>query len=132
MLLHGHPIAHGERKCATRSAFTQDHADDRHFNARKCNEILGDRIALSALFCLHAAIGTLRIDQAHDRATELLRLFHQAQALAIPFRLRTAEIARDTLVQVLAFLFSDDRDRIALYPTDTSKDRPSSPKARSP
>ena len=123
VLLHGDAVRNGERERTARAALAQKHAYDRNLHARHGEQVVCDGVALPALFCLHAAERALRVDEAHDGAPELLGLAHEAQALAVPLRLRATEIALDAVLQIAALFLGDHRDRLVADPANARDDR---------
>ena len=76
----------------------------------------GDSLGLAALLRADAGIGAGGIDQGDDRQLEALGQVHQADRLAVAFRLRHAEVVLDAAFRVVALLVPDDHDRAAAEP----------------
>ncbi len=125
-------LATASRQCAARTAFAQKHGYHGNLQARHGHQIVGDGVALAALLGLGAAEGALRVNETENGAAELLRLAHEAQRLAVPFRLRAAEVAADALLEVLALLLSDDGDGTPPIQPMPPTMAPSSANLRSP
>ena len=101
-------------KRAARAAFSGDGDQDGHGKARHFAQVVSDGFGLAALFGVHAGICAGRIHEDEDGAVEFRGELHRAQGFAIAFGLGLAEIAREALLGVAAFLAADDHYGLAV------------------
>ena len=91
-----------------------------------------DRLGLAALLGVDAGIGARRVDQRHDRQAEAVGQLHQADRLAIAFRVGHAEIVAHAALGVGALLVAEHDHRAAAEARQAALIARSSPNARSP
>ena len=119
---HEDLIGDGNRERSTGVTLTGDDRDDRHMQAAHGCEIPCDGLPLSVLLCLHARIGTRRIDEGDDRTAELLGLLHEAECLTIALRTRHTEIEADVLFHRATLAVTEDGHRHTLVTGDAAID----------
>ena len=107
-------IADGNRQRATRAAFADDGADDRHFELGELVKVAADGFGLVALFGADAGVGAGGINESEHRQAEFFGSLHQAQGFAVALGARHAEVAADFFFGVAAFLVADDDDALAV------------------
>ena len=121
--MHQDAIADGNAERAAAAAFAVHEHDHRHFEHRHLAQVDRNRFGDAALLGLDAGIRRRRVDEADDRAPELLRHLHRPHRLAIAVRPRVTEVAIDLLLGVAALLVADDEDRLALVERGAGDDR---------
>ena len=65
----------------------------------------------------------LRVDEADNRAVELIRLLHETKRFAVALRVRHSEIADEVFFRVFSALMTDDGDRHAVIFGDSADNR---------
>ena len=123
VLQHQHPVGNAQRQRAAAVALAGDEGDDGDGEAAHLIEIPGDGLALAVGLGLQAGIGAGGVDKREDGAAELLRLAHQPQSLAVPFRIGHAEVALEVLLQRFALPGADDGHRAAVVQGHAAQDR---------
>src|SRR5580765_3474466 len=118
VLLHQHPVGHGRRDRAARSALADHAADDRNLEAGHQRLRAGDRAALAVLFGGDARVRARDVDQADERELVQVGKLHQPHRLAIPLGIGHAEVAVRPFLDVSSLLIADERDRATV---ETSK-----------
>ena len=122
VLQHHGAVAHAQRQRAAGATFTDHGADDRHLQFGHLDQVACDRFGLAARFGVDARPGAGGVDQGQHRQAEALGHLHQAQGLAVAFRLGHAEVAAHLLPGVAALLVADDHQRAAVDPGQSTDD----------
>jgi hypothetical protein len=123
VLEHQDPVGGGDGDGAARAPFPDDGGDHRHAEREAGLGRAGDRFRLAALLGLDSREGAGRVDQADDGQAEAVGELHQADGLAIAFRLGHAEIVGEPAGRVVAFLMADQHDLAAAQPAEPADDR---------
>ena len=114
VLEHEHLVADTDPKRSAGSTFTDDDADHRHLQLHHLEQVARDGLALSAFFGLQTWECTRSIDQRHHRLVEFLRQLHQAQGLAVAFRIGHTEVAVLAHLGIDPLLLADEHHRAAV------------------
>ena len=120
MLQHQHPVGGGDGDGPAGAALAGDQRHQRHAQRQAALRGAGDGLGLAALFRADARIGPGGVDEGQHRQLEALGHVHQAHRLAVAFRPRHAEVARDAALRVVALFLADDHDRPAIEAPDAA------------
>ena len=123
MLEHQHAVGGGDRDRTARATLTDDDRDHRHLQRQALLGRSGDGFGLPALLRLDSGKRSRRVDQSDDRNPETVGELHQADRLAIAFRLGHAEIVLEPRCGVVAFLMPDQHHPPPIDPREPADDR---------
>ena len=96
--------------------------NDRDPQPRHLVQVRGDGFGLAPFLGTDAGIGAGSIDQGDHRPAEALGLLHQAQRLAVAFRVGHAEVAPDVLLDIAPLLVPQDGHRDGIEEADAADD----------
>src|ERR1700730_7822417 len=122
VLEHEDPAAHPDGKRAPAPALPRDHADDGRGEPRHLAKVARDGFGLAPLLRPQAGIGAGSVDEGQDGLPELRPELHEAQGLAIAFRVRHAEVPRDVLAGVAALLVAEGDHGLPLEAAEPAHD----------
>ena len=123
LVQHQDHVADPDGECAPASALPRNHRHDRSANPGQDEQGAGDGLALSPFFGLLARRRALGIDQRDQRKAQLLGEPHNARGLAVPLRMRAAEISLDVLPRVAPLGMADQRGGPTVHQSETGDDR---------
>ena len=116
ILKHQNAVAHGNCQGPPAAAFSSHGHDNGNGDPRHLPQIARNGLGLPAFLGVDSGIRPGRIHEREDRPVELRRHAHDAQRLAISFRLGHPEVPLHFLLRVVALLVADDRHRLAVKP----------------
>src|SRR5439155_2032137 len=105
---------------AARSAFPDDHRDERNPEPQTAIGRARYRLRLSAFLRIDAGIGAGGIDEGENRDPEAVGGLHETHRLAVAFRTRHAEIMLEPCLRIMALLLTDDGNGLAAKPAKTA------------
>src|SRR5699024_9108037 len=109
---------------AAASRLSDYNRKNRYLQIGHLKQIPGNRLSLSSLLGIHAAVSSRRVYKADNGTAERLRLLHQAQRLAVSVRGRHSKVSFNIVFGISSLLLSDHRHRHAVEHGNSSHDGP--------
>jgi hypothetical protein len=123
LVQHQEDVADADGECAPAATLSRDHRHDRSANPGHDEQGACDGLALSPFFRLLARRRSLSIDQRDQWKAQLFGEPHNACGLAVPLRMRAAEISLDVLPRVAPFGMADQSGGPTVHESETGDDR---------
>lgn len=122
VFLHHHFVGDGDANCASGAAFADDDTDDgdgefKHFEHGGGN-CLGDATG----FGFYAGVGGGGVDEGYDGHAESLGHFEHSDCFSVALRFGHGEVSVGAVLNVSAFLVTDDHDGFSIESGGASDD----------